>query len=240
MLKVVHWNTHHGGKRTDGRLDVQGITNWLVKFAPDVVSLNEVEQNDGYGNSDQLEHHRAALEAAQGVPWYAAFVQMTGGSTSQGIGNALLSKQILTFVERKGLYGGRSAMVAPQPFGALFTTHPDPDSAQKRNAELTQILVWQCQRLQNATPLIICGDFNATPTSVEVAPWPVLFKDAWTEAKKIGKATSFTTDGITHGSHRIDYVWYRGMTIESCEVPDTRDSGGIYPSDHHPVVAVFK
>lgn len=234
-MRVVHWNTHHGGKRTDGVLDVKGLTAWLVKFAPDVVSLNELEQFDGYGNIDQLETHRAALEIAQRTPWYAAFVQMTGGSTNKGIGNGLLSKQPLMSVNRKGLFGGRSVLSCVQPFGVVYTTHSDPNSAQKRNIELTQILLWQ-----TPLPVIVCGDFNATPTSVEVAPWPTLFKDAWVEAKKLGTATAFTGDGITHGSHRIDYVWYRGLTISSVDVPDTRNAAGVFPSDHHPVIATFK
>jgi hypothetical protein len=44
-LRVVHWNTHHGGYGTDGKYDVNRVVTWLVKMKPDVISLNEIEKN---------------------------------------------------------------------------------------------------------------------------------------------------------------------------------------------------
>lgn len=235
-MRIVQWNTHHGGKRTDGILDVQGITNWLVNFTPDIISLNELEQIDGYGNTDQLEHHRSALQAATGVPWYATFCTLLGGGANKGIGVAILSKWSHSSIIRKDCGGrpGLSVLLADLDL-RVTTTHPDPDSAQRRNINLTNLLL----TLPAGGRHLICGDFNATPTSVEIAPWPTLFKDAWAEARKLGKATSFTTDGITHGSHRIDYIWERGVPILSCDVPNTARVGGVFPSDHHPVIATF-
>jgi endonuclease/exonuclease/phosphatase family metal-dependent hydrolase len=236
-MKVIQWNTHHGGTGSDGKLNVAAITDFLVRAAPDVVSLNELEQNDSYGHTDQLEQHRAALQTSQGVPWFATFCQLNGGSKNLGIGVGVLSKTAPLTVVRKDL-GGRPGLVVYTPGLFVATTHADPDSAAKRNAELAQLLILLSQG--NGTPRqIICGDYNAVPTSVEMAPWPVLYQDAWTQAGKINQATSFNTTGVTHGVHRIDYIWYKGLTIQACDVPDTRHAAGIFPSDHHPVVATF-
>ena len=42
---------------------------------------------------------------------------------------------------------------------------------------------------------------------------------------------------------RIDFVWYsRGeahLTLQSVQVVDTRDSHGVMPSDHRPLLATF-
>lgn len=240
-MVVVHWNLHHGGVPVNSKgankvLNVQAITNWLVKFNPDIVSLNELEQNDSYGNTDQLEHHRAALELAQGVPWYSAFGAMNGGSVNKGIGVGLLSKTAMNFKRNHALYGARPmlAALAGESIG-LFVTHTDPDSQVKRSIEVTQML---CLQQPMGSPILFTGDFNAIPTSIEMAAIPQLgYLDAWVEAKKVKQATSFTTDGATKG-HRIDYIWYRGLTVVGCDVPDT-STDGIFPSDHHPVVATF-
>lgn len=239
-MRVVHWNTHHGGVGSDGLLNIARITSKLIEFSPDVVSLNELEQNNSYGQMDQLDHHRVALQVAQGRPWYSTWCAMNGGSQNLGIGVGLLSSIPIPAYERYALSGGRPALYASQLFGAFYTTHPDSTSALKRNVQLSQQLCWhKTHEVFNGKNLLACGDFNAVPTSVELAPWFTWYKDAWTEAKKIGAAKSFTVDGATK-SHRIDYIFYRGsMTIMSCEVPDT-SINGVFPSDHHPIIAVFK
>ena len=68
------------------------------------------------------------------------------------------------------------------------------------------------------------------------------YQDAWVAAQKAGTASSFTGTGFTHGNSRFDYVFFSrvsALTLKSVTVPDTRVNG-VYPSDHHPVVAVFE
>lgn len=236
-MKVVHWNLHHGGVGSDGKLNVQAITDALVGFAPDYVSLNELEENDGYGHIDQLEQHRLALQTAQGVPWYATFCALNGGSKVQGIGVAVLAKQP-GVASRRDL-GGRPMLTMTYDGLTLVTTHPDPDSAVKRGAQLGQVLVQTgILSMLLSCPTLICGDFNAAPSAVEVAAFPVYYKDAWVEGKRLGVATAFN-DGSTHGKSRIDYQWSRGLVLTGVAVPDTRNPAGVFPSDHYPVVATY-
>lgn len=250
-MRLVHWNTHHGGVPVDAAgankpIHVDGITQHLIQMVPDLVCLNEIEENDGYGNVDQLETHRAALQLSQSRQWYSAFCAMTGGGKLAGGGVGILSSRPILGNARKALYpGNRPALAVMLDSMVVIATHWDPDSQTKRVIEGTQLLVW-AEELSYATT-IIAGDFNAAPTTLEVASWPTLYKDAWNEALKLKTATGFS--GNTHNAHRIDYVWYKGLlTVVSVDVPETGVSlslGGagdpmIFPSDHRPVVVTFK
>lgn len=240
-MRVVSWNTHHGGVPVDvnGKnkpFKIEGITSNLITFNPDYIALQELEQNDGYGQMDQLEYHRAALQTAQNRPWYSTFAQMGGGAKSAGIGIGLLASSPLTYTMRRGLFGNRPFLSSLADFGYFAAIHSDPDSAAKRSAEFAETFSYIYPHM---TPQLICGDFNAVSNTIEMSPWVNLFSDAWVEATKIAKASSFKSGGITHGAHRIDYMFYHGLKIVSADVPDT-SVNGIFPSDHHPLVVEFK
>jgi hypothetical protein len=40
-LRLLHWNTHHGGIGSDGEYDPARIATWIAKMNPHVASLNE-------------------------------------------------------------------------------------------------------------------------------------------------------------------------------------------------------
>jgi len=62
-LKVLHWNSHHGGVGTDGKYDPNRLATWIAKFNPDVISLNEIEYYTGFGNEDQPARFASLLKA---------------------------------------------------------------------------------------------------------------------------------------------------------------------------------
>ena len=72
-----------------------------------------------------------------------------------------------------------------------------------------------------------------------------LFRDTWAEAKAAGTAIAYAGNeaGNTRNS-RIDYVWVSKaattLVIKSSQVFDLRDSSGIMPSDHRPVMTTFE
>ncbi len=239
-LRVVQWNTHHGGVPIDATgankpLNVQGITDWLIKFEPDIVCLNELEELDGYGNLDQLDYHRAALERAQGVPWYASFCSMSGGAKRLGGGVGVLTKNPQIVLTRHSSES-RPMFYVHQPVDVM-SLHLTSDSSASRVIEAADFMSWLKQFPTDR--LLVCGDFNAVPSAPEMKDVLTFFRDVWVDAKALGKATSFLPgDGVTHGVHHIDYVLYRGMSVVSCDIPDT-STNGVFPSDHHPVVATF-
>ena len=55
-------------------------------------------------------------------------------------------------------------------------------------------------------------------------------------------AYSGNSAGNTRNS-RIDYIFYShsatGLVLKSVQVYDTRNSSGVMPSDHRPILAVF-
>lgn len=235
-MRLVTWNTHHGGMRTDGRLDTAGIGLHLKAFAAyaslKVICLQEVEQRDGYGNDDKIAKWLEAL----GPEWSGSFVNASGVVDGSGIGNAILVRDAAQApVLRLGLYDGRSALLVIVDGVPVVCTHLSSDHQASRVVETVQLLKWLSQN-----PLIVAGDFNAIPSAVEIAPWAALgFTDAWTAAAKKGTASSFLPAGATHGSSRIDYVLSKGMTVNAVTVPNLGTVGGVFPSDHHPVIVDF-
>ena len=70
------------------------------------------------------------------------------------------------------------------------------------------------------------------------------YVDSWAQAQADGTAVAYpgNTAGNTRNS-RIDYIYYsKGATVlqlKSSQVFDVRDSNGVMPSDHRPVMSVF-
>jgi endonuclease/exonuclease/phosphatase family metal-dependent hydrolase len=91
---------------------------------------------------------------------------------------------------------------------------------------------------------IILGDFNALPGTTEMNIIGNAYHDAWWDAQKLGTdiTASDNPNGYTRRA-RIDFVWYsKGeghLTLRSAQVVETRDSNGVMPSDHRPLVATF-
>jgi exonuclease III len=62
-------------------------------------------------------------------------------------------------------------------------------------------------------------------------------------AASSGTAVSFSGNNGETKNGRIDYIFYSkgssNLTVKSSQVYDTRDSSGVMPSDHRPVVTTF-
>jgi endonuclease/exonuclease/phosphatase family metal-dependent hydrolase len=92
---------------------------------------------------------------------------------------------------------------------------------------------------------IIAGDFNAWPGASEIGILQSTLNDSWAEAVKanIDVAFSGNAAGNTRKS-RIDYVFYsKGasrLKLKETRVFDLRNSRGVMPSDHRPVMATFE
>ena len=121
------------------------------------------------------------------------------------------------------------------------STHLDADSTGYRLTEIGELMSWQRTLSE---PRIIAGDFNAWPGSSEHAKMTGSYYDSWSEADGDGNAVAYSGNsaGNTRKS-RIDYIYYsHGATVlslKSSQVFDVRDSNGVQPSDHRPVLTVF-
>jgi endonuclease/exonuclease/phosphatase family metal-dependent hydrolase len=242
-LRVLHWNTHHNGVGTDGKLDPDRLMTWVAKINPDVVSMNEVERYTGWGNFDGPVVLRDLLQKKTGKTWYYKFQTAAGGTN--GNGNLILSRFPFNSTATHLLTDSRSVVNAAVTVNGrtidFYSTHLDDASSSVRSTETSEIKSWLGAMAEQK---IIAGDFNTQPTTTESSLMKQSFVDSWAQAKANGTATAYAGNeaGNTRNS-RIDYVYYsKGATrlsLRSSQVFDTRDSSGVMPSDHRPLLTVF-
>lgn len=127
----------------------------------------------------------------------------------------------------------------------VVNTHFDHQVEQARR--LSAKLLWErSEKLGDRLPVVLTGDFNCAAGSSEAYRTlvaPNRFHDAWERAAKVGERTlsfnGFRRPAPLEGP-RIDWILYRGP-IRPLEIfLDDFAEGSQYPSDHFPVVAVFR
>jgi endonuclease/exonuclease/phosphatase family metal-dependent hydrolase len=245
-LRVLQWNIHHGGYGTDGRYDPNRVATWMAKFKPDVILINEIEKFTGWGNQNQPEVYKSLLQSKTGKTWYYIFAQEFGDWSSNGKGNAIFSTVPFKFTDRYELVHNSDRSIAEGIISwggrniTLISTHLDPDSRTLRLTQATEVTTWASKEPENR---IIAGDMNAWPDQTSIAQYNKYYYDSWTVAKSKGTATAFSgNDGETKNG-RIDYIFYSrsntSLAVKSSQVYDTRDSNGVMPSDHRPVLTTF-
>ncbi len=121
----------------------------------------------------------------------------------------------------------------------FYNTHfPHRDEDDTARQECARLIAMRIEKLAKNIPLILTGDFNSDEGSV---PYGILVKDLQ-DARKTATSQVGPT-GTTHGfrgkpgSHRIDWILYRGpWNVETFET-STYNQEGRFPSDHFPVIA---
>lgn len=241
-LKVLDWNTHHG-VGSDGVYNIDRFVPWIVSSGANVVSLNEVERFTSWGNEDQPARYAAMLKAATGKTWNYTFAQRDGAAKGQG--NLILTTFPIAASGQKLLSYSRS--VARAQIGVngttvnVFSTHFDADSSTRRATQIAELKTWASTLSQQH---IFAGDFNAWPGAAEIANMTAFAIDAWAAAQAAGTSVAYSGNeaGNTRNS-RIDYIFFAKaasrLTLKGARVFDTRDSRGVTPSDHRPVMATF-
>jgi endonuclease/exonuclease/phosphatase family metal-dependent hydrolase len=241
-LRVLHWNTHHNGVGTDGKLDTARLIKKVASFNADIISLQEVERFSGWGNIDAPVVIANLLKAYTGRTWYYHFATLSGGSN--GIGDLILSRFQIDANDTQLLSGSRSANgVTINVNGRtinFMSTHLHPDSASYRTTEVGELKKWASTFPEQR---IIAGDFNAQSTDAASTAMKQNYRDSWAEAQAAGKATSFPGNTGQTRNSRIDYIYFsRGasyLSLQSSWLFDVRDGKGVMPSDHRPMMSIF-
>jgi endonuclease/exonuclease/phosphatase family metal-dependent hydrolase len=240
-LRVLQYNTHHGGWGTDGVYDPARVVAWIVKANPDLVALNEIEVGTSWSKgADQTTLYQTLLQNATGRTWYKAFITNYAGTTA-GNGNLILSRYPFIATSGNVLPVNRAAVDVTVSVNGrtinVTSTHLDNVSATNRLSEIADLLAWESTFAEQR---LVLGDYNAWPESSEIANMKASYTDTWLTAQAQGTAVG---NGITHNVHRIDYIFQSKaatlLKLVSMQIFDTSDANGVQPSDHEPVLAVF-
>jgi endonuclease/exonuclease/phosphatase family metal-dependent hydrolase len=222
QMRVLQWNLHHG-VGTDGTYDLNRLATWMAAMKPDVVMLNEVEKNTSWGNEE------------------------FGDWNADGKGHLILSTYPIESTDRTVISYSRvisqARIVVNGRSISLISTHLDPDSAVRRLTQAQEVTRWAATQPENR---ILAGDMNAWPDQTSISEYNVAYHDSWAIAASKGAAYGFSglaPDGATKNG-RIDYILYSktasDLLVVDSRVYDTRDSNGVTPSDHRPVLTTFQ
>jgi hypothetical protein len=125
---------------------------------------------------------------------------------------------------------------------SFVDTHTEAYDPASRNRQRDELLA-ACTHWDG--PLIVVGDFNATPEQIGMPPELV---DAWSVNPHDPGHTCCQAADLSNEesllSERIDYVWVREARVRRAALlgtdPRVREAAGVWPSDHAGVHAIIE
>lgn len=122
----------------------------------------------------------------------------------------------------------------------LFNTHlPYREEDEAARLDGARLIVQRIEALPSSWPVVLAGDFNTAPDSGVHAALSATLQDAWMSAPRV-EGIEATFHGFSgNADRRIDWIFVRGLEVESAKSVTTRWEGR-YPSDHFPVVATLR
>lgn len=122
----------------------------------------------------------------------------------------------------------------------VFNTHFDHIGVLARKNSASLIIKKVEEVNTDNLPVVVMGDLNSEPDSEPIKT----FNDAFTDAASISKKAPYGPEGTFNGfdieqllTRRIDYIFVKGMEVQSLHQIDDRKKNNYYVSDHLPVMA---
>lgn len=236
-LRVLCYNIHHCNPPSKtGLIDVDAIAKVINDTKPDIVALQEVDVHTGRSGSGL--HQAEELARKTGMQsYFAKAIDYDGGE----YGVAILSKLPMEATMKYELPTAAGTNGEPRILATAVITLPGNEKirfacthldAQKNDtnrilqmAKINEILK------SESMPVIIAGDFNATPESRVIN---MLDTDFMRTCKT---ACGFTIPQV-NPTKTIDYIAYKplnGFTVTQHKVINES-----YASDHLPVFSILK
>ena len=222
-LRVMSYNIKHG-HGNDGVLDLERAARVIESVAPDVVTLQEVDERCGRsGGVDQAAWlgERLGLEAR-----FGPFMDYDGGR----YGMAVLSRLPVVSSENIVLPPGaepRSALavrVRTAGGGEVLVVGVHLYASEEERLAQARSLLDAVRG--EAVPVVLAGDFNSRPESAVMR----LFDDAWTNPDKGPDRLTFPSEDPRR---EIDYIVYRAPASVRVAHSDVVDEPLV--SDHRPL-----
>ncbi len=232
-LRVLSYNIHHG-EGVDGKLDLQRIADVISSVKPDIVALQEVDQNvKRTGGVDQ------PAELARLTKMNVAFgpnIDLQGGK----YGNAVLARfpiarstnhllPRLSGGEQRGVIEAEIKLPDSDAHVTLLATHLDHRSDHRERIESAKVINRLASK-HGDHAMLLAGDLNATPKSEPLKR----FFESWTSVN----AEQLATIPVTRPTKQIDYVLYRPQ--DRWRVIEVKVLDEAIASDHRPVLAVLE
>jgi endonuclease/exonuclease/phosphatase family metal-dependent hydrolase len=230
-IRVMTYNIHHG-EGLDGKVDLARIATLITNAAVDIVALQEVDKGVERTGRRDLPAELAALTGLTCV--FSNNYHYQGGE----YGNAVLTRfpvrhatnhlfQMIRAREQRGLL--QLVLRVRDQELVFWNTHLDAGSDDAERwaavAEITALAAASASR-----PFLLCGDFNAVPTSRVAQQLAGQFDDVWA---RVGKGAGGTVP-VGQPNRRIDYFWI-GKNQQL--IPKSAWLIQSEASDHLPVVA---
>lgn len=201
-LRVMSWNIHHG-VGMDHKLDIARIASFIDKEKPDLVVLQEVDHLAGRSKKIDETAELAKLTGMTGI--FGKAMDFDGG----GYGQAILSRHPILTSKVHPLPSGdepRIAFEATISFNdaemKIISAHLDLNAAKRLIQVETLTNLCKDSRL----PIILTGDFNATPGSPSIS---FLEKNHW---KTVPKTAPSLTSPADKPVEEIDHFFLKGFT----------------------------
>ncbi|WP_372721479.1 endonuclease/exonuclease/phosphatase family protein [Novipirellula sp.] len=224
-LTILSYNIHHG-EGTDGQIDLHRLARVIRQTDSDLVAIQEVDRNtQRTGLVDQTE----TLATQTGLHGrFAKQLDYDGGE----YGQAILSKHPLEALSVHWLPGKpdrerRIVGVADIQFREIrlrFATthlhHARGDIRREQIEELNRLFA------QDSLPVILAGDFNATPDSLAIHK----LKQKW----RIAAFGSLLTFPANSPKRQLDYVAM--YPANSWRIVNTEVVDESIASDHRPLL----
>ncbi len=229
-LRILSYNIHHA-EGTDRKLDLPRIAKIITDFKPDLVALQEVDHKTRRCQGVDQTAELAKLTGLHGTFFQA--IEFEGGGYGQAILSRVPIEESATHKlpglpkAEQRIAGAARLTIAGQPL--LFVTthfdHQNDASRQEQAKALNQLF------RDSPIPVIMAGDFNATPES---EPMKLLVAN-WTCAQIVKEMPSIPS---SQPKRQIDYILYRSTLQVHV------DQAGVLEepiaSDHRPVFAVIE
>ncbi len=122
----------------------------------------------------------------------------------------------------------------------VYNTHFDHQSVEARKQSAILIEHTIQQNLEDTpAPVILMGDFNATPDEEPIKILSAAFHDGLSISKTPLQGPAGTFNGFENknSDHRIDYVFVQGFSVVRYAHLDAMRPDGGFISDHFPVLA---
>ena len=235
-LRVMTYNVH-SAVGMDGKIRPGRIARVIARHNPDVIALQELdvrlERTEGVDQVSQI-----AQELEMSYHFHPSYILEDGQ-----YGNAILSRFPMKLMGVMGFpKSGKS--LKEEPRGALWVA-VDVGGTTLHFIN-THLSIWPKERLAQAEvlcaewleknkstdPLILCGDFNASPDSPVYQRMTSLLMDA---QKSPGRGQPQRTWFGSYPLTRIDHVFVNSLVeVTDVDVPRTRLERAA--SDHLPLI----